>query len=196
MKIVVLTHKNVVEVIKEAVKTLKEGKVVIAPTDTVYGIMGLAFDPKVVERIFVIKQRSLEKPVALFVRDIEMAKELAQIDSAQEDLLQTYWPGAVTFVLKAKQKLSPLIVKDDKIGLRIPDHPILQDILRQLNLPLAQSSANISCEPTPSSAKEIREIFARQKDKPDLIIDGGQLPLNQPSTVLDITVLPPKVLRG
>lgn len=128
------------------------------------------------ERIFLIKQRQLEKPIALFVKSIEDAKELAQINQEQEELMRNYWPGAVTFILKAKQKLSPLIVKDDKIGLRMPDHPLLQAIFRELNLPLAQSSTNLSQKPTPNSAKEIVEIFSKQKEKPDLIIDDGQLP--------------------
>lgn len=173
--------------LKRAVKAIREGKVVVCPTDTVYGLVCDVTNKKAVEKLFKIKKRSRRKPVPIFVKDIKMAKKLAQISPEQEEFLNKVWPGKVTVVLKSKNK--------GKIGLRIPNHNWLLSLAKQLKRPLTGTSANISGKPPSTKIREVLRQLKNQKYKPDLVIDAGNLKLSNPSRVIDLTIWPPKILR-
>lgn len=173
--------------LKKAVKAIREGKILVCPTDTVYGLVCDTANKKAVEKLFKIKKRSRNKPIPIFVRDIKMAKKLAKIDKEQELFLKQVWPGKVTVVLKSKDK--------DKIGLRIPKYKWLLGLVEQLNRPLTGTSANISGRPASIKIKEVLRQFRGQKHQPDLIINAGDLKKSKPSIVIDLTVWPPKILR-
>ena len=119
----------------------------------------------------------------VFIEDIKMAKELAEISKEQELILKKYWPGKYTFILRAKNKT---------IALRVPKHKFLNDLLKKINKPLAQTSVNISGQPALNNIKEITEQFGA---KVDLIIDGGNLPQKKPSKIIDLTAGNGQVLR-
>lgn len=188
---------------------LKQGKVVLFPTDTVYGFLADATNKKAVKKIFKIKKRPLEKPLPLFVKDIKMAKVFAKICPQQEKFLKIIWSsgshfqknesskGKVTVILegrKTKEKIYS--TRKDTIALRIPCYQPLNLLLNQLDFPLAQTSANISGKPASGRIKEIIKEFKEQENQPDLIVNAGNLPHNKPSTIIDLTTIPPKILRS
>ena len=198
MKIIELSLRNRQKAVKEAVKALKKEKVIVCPTDTVYGLMADATRKKAVEKIFKIKKRPKNKFLPIFVKDIKTAKELAEINKIQEIFLKKSWPGKITAVLKRKkEKESRKIygVGKKTIALRIPDYKLIKIFLEELKRPLAETSANISGQPSPVGIKDILKQFKGRKLKPDLIINGGDFPKNKSSAVIDLTILPPKTLR-
>ena len=103
MEILKLEPENLAETIKKAAKSIKEGRIIILPTDTVYGFVADATNKKAVEKLFKIKKRKKEKPIPIFVKNIEMAKKLVLIDKEQEKFLKKVWPGKVTVVLERKK---------------------------------------------------------------------------------------------
>jgi len=201
MKIIKFTGKNFTEVNKIVVKSIREGGVVVFPTDTVYGLVGDAQNGKAVRKIFKIKKRPKNKPLPIFISDIKMAKEIAYIDKKQEKFLKKVWPGKITAVLKSKVQSSKSKiygVDKDTIALRIPKYGLLLNLVKQLNRPLAQTSANISGRPAPWDMEEILKQFAGKKYQPDLIVrrlTSNNSAKNKPSKIIDLTVFPPKILR-
>ena len=191
MKIIKVSSKN----LNEAVKVIKKGGVVVFPTDTVYGLIADAKNKTAVKKIFKVKKRSFKKPLPVFVKDLKMAKGLVKIDKKQEKILKKCWPGKVTVILKAKLTKFPkgIISKDKKIGLRIPDYKFLNILLRKLNRPLAETSANISGKRASIKIKEVFKQFERRRYQPDLVFDGGNLRISLPSTVVDLIDF--KILR-
>jgi L-threonylcarbamoyladenylate synthase len=182
--------------IKKIAGLLREGGVIICPTDTVYGLLADATNQKAVDKIFKIKKRPRNKPIPIFVKDIKMAKRIARVSPLQEKFLKSVWPGDTTVVLKPRVKMPMGIGKVKKeIGLRIPDHKIVSRLLSKINFPLTGTSANISGQPSSTKIKDILSQFKNQKYLPDLVIDEGNLPKNKPSTIIDLTHNPPKIIR-
>ncbi|MEK7664814.1 MAG: L-threonylcarbamoyladenylate synthase [Patescibacteria group bacterium] len=185
--------------LKIATETIKKGGVITCPTDTVYGFLADASNKKAVEKIFKIKKRPKTKPLAIFVKDIKTAKEIAEIDKRQEKILKKHWPGKFTFVLGVRSgsdpRLTLLVMNKKTIAIRIPKHKFIQDLLKKINKPLSQTSVNISGMPEMKSVKEIIALFKKQKNKPDLIIDGGNLLKSKPSKIIDLTRRREKILR-
>lgn len=191
--------------ISKIVKELKRGKVIVCPTDTVYGLIADATNKKAVERVFKIKKRPKNKALPIFVKDIKMAKDLAEINEKQEKFLKKAWPGKVTVILKLKtqkskakstiKKLKVYGIEKKTIALRIPKYKLVLDLLKKINKPLTGTSANISGEPASTNIKEILKQFKRKKYQPDLVIDTGNLPKSKSSTIIDLTTFPPKILR-
>lgn len=195
MEILKLSWRNLAEIIKRVSKSIGQGKVVVCPTDTVYGLVADATNKKAVEKLFRIKKRNSKKPIPIFVRDIEAAKKLAQIDKKQEKLLNKVWPGKITIALRREKGQKIYGIDKKTIALRIPNYRFLNTLLKKLNRPLTGTSANISGEPALTKIREIINQFKDRKHQPDLIIDAGNLPKNKPSTVIDLTGKKPKILR-
>jgi len=181
--------------VEEVLQSLKEGKVVAFPTDTVYGLLADATNKDVVGRVFQIKDREEGKSLPVFVKDIEMAKDLAQISEEQEKFLEDVWPGKVTVVLQSKGKLPEELEMDGRVALRIPDYELVNTILEKLNVPVTGTSANVSGKPSCQSAQEVVAQFKERKDQPDLVLNAGQLPESKPSTIIDITKKKHKIIR-
>ncbi len=196
MIILKLNQKNFKNIVGMAVRLIKEGKVLIFPTDTVYIPVADATSKKAVRKVFLIKERSPKKPIPVFVKDIKMAKEIAKIDKKQEKFLKSAWPGKTTAVLNRKKAKIRLYGVDKKtIALRIPNFKPVNFLLEKLDKPLVGTSANISGQPASGNLKEVLRQFRGKKHQPDLIVDAGVLP-GKPSKVLDLTVWPPKILRA
>ncbi|MDD2731919.1 MAG: L-threonylcarbamoyladenylate synthase [Candidatus Pacebacteria bacterium] len=186
------------EIIKRALRVLKNQGAVVFPTDTVYGLLSDAANKRAVEKVFKIKKRKRTKPFPVFVKDIKTAKRLAVIDGRQEKILRKHWPGRFTFILKAKNncKLAEqTIAKDNTIGIRAPDYRLVNILIKKFNKPLIGTSANISDKPCSTKIKEVIIQFISSKYQPDLIIDNGNLRYNKPSRVIDLTGKKEKVLR-
>ena len=220
MRILKLKKRNLSDATKEAVKAIKVGLVLVCPTDTVYGLVCDARNRKAIRRLFEIKKRSKEKPISIFVKDLKMAKKFARINERQEEFLKKVWfthsnfniqkrkqlvkitpkiwvsRGAVTAVLKSRKILPEEIsAGKDTIGVRIPNHKFVLDLIDKTNRPLAQSSANISGRPPSTKIKEVLDQFRGQRHQPDLIIDAGNLKKAKPSMVIDLTGSKPRILR-
>ena len=179
---------------KEITKLIKQGKVIVCPTDTVYGLIADAANKKAVEKIFKIKKRSLKKPVPIFVKNINQAKKLAKINKNQEKFLKVAWPGKVTVVLERKK--SKIYGVDKKtIALRIPKYRLVNAILKEANLPLIGTSANVSNNPSQTQIKKVISQLKKQKHQPDLIVDAGDLKPSKPSTVINLIAPEPVILR-
>jgi len=179
-----------------ATQLIKEGKVIVCPTDTVYGLICDALNEKAISKLFKIKKRPPEKPIPVFVKDMKMARKLAYIGKNQEKFLKKVWPGKVTVVLRAKGKPPKGIVSsENKIGLRILNYQLINILLKKLKQPLTATSANISARLASTKIKKIVNQFKKTKLKPDLIIDAGNLKPSKPSTVVDLTGPKLKILR-
>jgi L-threonylcarbamoyladenylate synthase len=212
MKIIKPTKDN----LNKTIEFINKGGVVVCPTDTVYGFLADAGNKKAVEKIFKIKKRPKDKPLPIFVADLKMAKQIAEIDSdpafaeasagKQEKILKKYWPGKFTFILKLKQKnkkdqigqfhrIVPMAIAENKtIALRLPKYKFLNDLLKKNGEPLAQTSVNISGQPPLAKISEIIEQFGKNK-LIGLIIDAGNLPKSNPSKIIDLTENKNKILR-
>ncbi len=181
--------------IEKAVNFIKRGGVVIFPTDTVYGFIADAGNKKAVENIFRIKKRSRKKPLAVFVKNIEVAKQLAEINNKQEKILKQYWPGRFTFVLKRKKINKKLYGLDkNSLALRVPNYKPLNDLLRKINKPLVQTSVNVSGKKPLNKVKEIITQFKNSKI-PIILINAGDLKNPKPSQIIDLTKTKNRLIR-
>jgi len=199
LTIIKTKSKNLKELVKIANQAIKKGKIIILPTDTVYGLICDTTNRTAIERLFKIKKRKSSKAIPIFIKNIKTAKDLAWVDKKQEGFLKKVWPGKVTAVLKAKNKKrfpKGIISKDEKIGLRISNYKFLNQILTKANLPLTATSANISGKPASTKIKDVISQFENQKFKPDLIFNGGDLKKSKPSKVIDLTGEKLKILRN
>ena len=177
---------------KEALAFLRAGKVVVFPTDTVYGLLADATNKKAVERVFTIKRRSRMKFFPLFVGTMRMAKQIAAISRSQERFLRSRWPGAFTAVLRRKKSsLKFYGISKETIALRISGSSQLRSLVRLLGKPIIATSANLSGK---SPCSTIRETRKQLGTKPDLFVDGGRLH-SRPSRIVDMTKKPYRTLR-
>ncbi len=195
LKIIKLVEGNYKAIVSSAEKILRQGGLIVGPSDTIYGIYANAFDKEAVRKIFKVKNRSSEKALPLFVKDIATARKLAYIDDHKARFLERIWPGSVTVVFYKKDIIPGLVTGGkETVGLRVPAHPFLQELLSRLDFPLVQTSANISGNEPIRSAEEVREQWKKEKAVA-LIIDGGEL-AQQPSTVVDFSKDEPIILRS
>lgn len=179
----------------EAVRILEKGGVVICRTDTVYGFLADATNKKAIEKIYKIKKRPKQKPLPIFVKDIKMAKTFAKIDKKQEKILKKHWPGKFTFILKRKPNEIIYGARESTIAIRVPRYEFLNDLLKKINKPLAQTSVNISGEKSLSNIKDIIENF-KEENKISLIINGGNIKKAKSSKIVDLREPEIKVLRS
>ena len=195
MEIISLTPQNGQKVVEYAARAIKFGKVVAAPTDTVYGLLADATNKKAAARVFAIKQRAESRYLPIFVKNMAMAKKLAKISLKFEKILDEKWPGQFTFIFYRKKNTKLFGVENKTIALRIPHHPFVNSLLETLNTPLTGTSANISGQPSSTKIDAVIGQFQNSKVKPDLIINAGDLPASRSSTIIDLTQAAPKIIR-
>ena len=202
MKILKLNSKSFAKIIRKVIKEIKDGKVIILPTDTVYGLICDATNKKAVRKIFKIKKRPKNKPLPIFVKDMVMAKKIAEINKKQENFIKKVWPGKVTVRLKRTLRRGPgqariklYGVDKETIALRIPKYKFLNSLLKEINIPLAQTSVNISGQPTITDVKDILKIFKNNKYQPDLAVYNNGSKNCLPSKIFDLTKNKIKILR-
>lgn len=169
--------------ILQASELLDAGELVVFPTDTVYGLAARPDRPKAIERLFHTKGRSNEVPIAVLVRDVQQASSIANFSERALKLTEKFWPGSLTIVVSRAADFEADIGGDgDTVGVRAPDHPVAQDLLR-LSGPLVTTSANRSGEATPETVDAIAAIFG---DSVSLYLDAGSAHAEGPSTVVAI----------
>jgi len=181
------------EVIDEVADAIRQGAVVVYPTETLYGLGANPFSPAAVKRLCQIKGRQHDKPIPFLIKDVQMLEALVEeVPSIGTVLIERYWPGPLTLVFRAKHGLpDPLFGVDGKIGVRVSSHPIARMLVEALGTPLTATSANRAGGEDLIDVRAIIQSFDRDVD---LLIDGGSVP-GVGSTVVDLSVTPPKILR-
>lgn len=184
------------EKIQQIVKALKQGKTVVIPTDTAYGLAACALDTKAVRKVFAIKKRPLNNPISVIVRDLNMAKKIAYFDNRAKRIFKKFLPGPITLVVPKKKIVPDILTSGQpKVGIRISFDKVTRAIMKKINFPITATSANISRRKVPYSKEEVLYQYKGKRKKPDLIVDAGKLPKIKPSTVVDLTSKKPKILR-
>ena len=180
--------------IEQAAKLIKHGELVAVPTETVYGLAGNGLDSEAVGKIYEVKGRPPVKPLALMIPDSgKMELYCEDVPEQAKKLAESFWPGPLTIVLKAKSVV-PEIVRagGNTVALRCPDHPLTLELLSKAQLPLAAPSANPSGEPSSKSADKVIEYF---DGKISAVIDGGECGIGTESTIIDMSATPYRILR-
>jgi len=183
------------ESIAEAAALLRAGDLVAFPTETVYGLGADALSDRAVARVFAVKGRPRFNPLIVHVADADEAARLVALDERARRLANRFWPGPLTLVLSRLpgSGLSLLVSAGlDTVAVRAPDHPVAQALLRAGGRPIAAPSANVSGRISPTRAEDVQSELG---DRVGLILDGGPCRIGIESTVLDLTVDPPALLR-
>lgn len=169
--------------IAEAAQIIKNGGLVIFPTETVYGVGANGLDEKAVANIFKAKGRKTDNPLILHISDYNMLNEIAaDIKPLEHKLMDAFWPGPLTIILH-KKSIVPNIVSAclDTVGIRMPSNKIAQELIKLSGVPIAAPSANISGKPSGTNISDIKDEF---ENKVDYFIDGGDTEVGLESTVV------------
>jgi len=182
------------DVIGQAVEALRRGGLVAFPTDTLYALGADALAADAVERVLTVKGRARGKPLSVLVPSVEAIAALGvSLTEGVRDVLRAFWPGPLTVVVKASGKFpTVLTAATGTVGLRIPAGAVAQAILAEFGRPVIGTSANKAGGADPGDAKTVQRAIGGQID---LILDGGRVALGVPSTVLDCTAEPARILR-
>lgn len=182
------------EKVQTAADFLKKGGLVAFPTETVYGLGADALNAKAVRSLFEAKKRPLDNPPIVHVENINDVYKLAlQVPPETEKLMKEFWPGPLTLVFKHADTVPEVTVAGlNTIAIRMPQHKVALELIRESNCPIAAPSANLAGKPSPTSAKH---VFDDLNGRIDAILDGGSTYIGVESTVLDMSVNPPMVLR-
>lgn len=172
------------KVIEFAASVLRNGGLVAFPTETVYGLGANSLNTDAIKKLYEIKKRPENKPFTLHISTIDMVKNLGcDVSGFAEKLIQKYWPGPLTLILKSGNK---------KIGFRMPKNSIAKDLISKAGIPVAAPSANLSGGMPPGDAGEIpKELI----NNIDLVLDSGKTEFGKESTIVDLTSAPYKILR-
>ncbi|MDD3531774.1 MAG: L-threonylcarbamoyladenylate synthase [Candidatus Shapirobacteria bacterium] len=194
MKIVKIKHQNQKKIIEKAVCVLKEGGLVIYPTETCYGAGVDATNPEAVDKLWHYKKERGNKPVLVAVADQAMAQKYAHLTPPAKKIFRQYLPGPVSLVINGRGLVDSRIESSlGTLGIRVPNHQLILALIKKLNRPLTSTSANVSGQPNPYSIDEI--LKQTNQNLIDLIIDQGTLPSRPPSTLVDMTGNKIKILR-
>ncbi len=179
---------------KEAQSLLAAGGILAVPTDTYYALAAHPFKEEALTRLFALKQRPGGKPILLLVATQEMVSQVArEVPEVGRRLMARFWPGPLTIILPARPELPQLVTGGTgTVGVRQPRHAITCDLVAALGWPVTGTSANRAGQPALTRATEVEEQFGEEVD---LILDAGPCPGGQPSTVVDVSCTPPRLVR-
>ena len=180
--------------IEKAARIIKKGGLVAFPTETVYGLGANALNKKAVKKIFEAKKRPLDNPIIVHIADFkDLFKLTKKIPKIVKNLAKIFWPGPLTLVL-FKKKIVPneVTAGSDTVAIRMPKNKIALELIKASGFPIAAPSANLAGRPSPTTAWHVFEDLGK---KIDLILDGGPTKVGVESTVVDLTVKPPLILR-
>ena len=184
-KYINLENKLDYEELKIPAKIIKEGGIVIFPTETVYGIGTNGLDKEAIKKLYEVKQRPLNKPISLLVSNIEMVNQVAKnISKLEYKIMQNFFPGPLTIILEKKDIVPDILTANtNTVGIRMPSGEIARKLIEYAGIPIATPSANISGKPSGTNIKDIQKDFA---GKVDCFIDNGESKLGIPSTIVRV----------
>jgi L-threonylcarbamoyladenylate synthase len=190
----IVTEEYPEEELKKIVSVLKKDGVIVYPTETFYGLGANCLSPRAVEKIFALKGRDRSKPLLVVVSDRDMLESLVtEVPPVAEALIVKYWPGPLTLIFRANRLLPREFTGAGKtVGVRLPAHEGLIDLVKEAGFPITATSANISGEDEISDPQKVMDIFT---GKVNCIVDGGKTKGGHPSTVVDLTSPKPRILR-
>jgi L-threonylcarbamoyladenylate synthase len=172
------------EIIQKAAEILWLGGTVVYPTETLYGLAANIYDDTAVQKVFAIKQRSLEKRISVAFASLKQVERLAIFSKEAKALAKKFLPGPLTLILPLREEYYNIsLVADTSIGVRIPDNKVALSLLHETKFPITATSANLSGGEDPVEVKDVEPIA----DKVDLILDAGRCKIGLPSTVVDAT---------
>jgi L-threonylcarbamoyladenylate synthase len=179
--------------IARAATMLAAGKLVAFPTDTVYGVAAVASRPDAVARLYAAKNRPRDKAIPILLADAEDLEIVASTVSDHVcELVARFWPGGLTLILPKSDIVPPEVSPRSSVAVRLPDLALTRHIISAAESPLAVTSANRSGQPSPCTATA---VMAQLNGRISLVLDGGACPGGIPSTILDCTIDPPRILR-
>jgi L-threonylcarbamoyladenylate synthase len=178
----------------DAAEIIRRGGLVAFPTETVYGLGANALDAAAVSRIYEAKGRPASSPLIVHVADREMARSIAaDWPPLADKLADRFWPGPLTLIVKKSSAIPDIVTAGlDSVGIRMPEHPVALELIRQAGVPIAAPSANRFMQLSPTTAEHVRSGLG---DRVDLVLDGGPTAVGIESTVLSLVRQPPAVLR-
>jgi L-threonylcarbamoyladenylate synthase len=181
-------------ILKKVITFIRNGKTVAFPTETFYALGVSAYNEAAIEKVFTIKGRDYTIPLPLIIEGENMLREVAaEIPAIAHPLIQAFWPGGLTLIFKASPKVPAILTAHTgTIALRQSSHPLARLLVAGARFPITATSANLSGNKSCSSAPEVAESLG---NKVDLIIDGGQTEGLLPSTIVDLTATPPRIVR-
>lgn len=182
------------EKLKAMSEKIRNGNIVVFPTETVYGIGTNGLNEESIKKLYEIKQREFNKPISLLVSDVNMIKELTKdITEIEYKLIEAFCPGPFTIILKKKDIVPNILTSNgDTVGIRMPENEIARKLVKYSGVPVAAPSANISGKP---SGIEIEDIVKDFEGKVEYFIDGGKSKLGIGSTIVRVIDGMPKILR-
>lgn len=172
---------------------LQAGELIAFPTDTVYGLGCDPYNPEAIAKLFTVKERDLDKGIPILVADMsDLPKVCADIPEAAARLIRYFWPGALTVIVPRHPQLPTSLSPNDSIAVRMPAHTVARNIIRHAGGALATTSANRSGEPPALDSKMAWDIL---QGKIAAVVDGYHAYHAAASTIIDCTVIPPRILR-
>jgi L-threonylcarbamoyladenylate synthase len=179
----------------QAASVIRAGGLVAFPTETFYGLGANALDAAAVARVFHVKGRPADKPLLVLVDSQVMAETVvAAVPPGAGALMARYWPGPLTIILRARPHLpEALTAGTGTVGVRISSHPLAWALVREAGVPVTAPSANPHGGPSPRTAEAVRAGLGTLVD---LVLDGGTTPGGPPSTLVDATTVPMRVVRA
>jgi len=193
--VVVYVHPSHLDelLLERIAEKVRAGRIVVYPTDTVYGVGSNPFLEEAVLRVYRVKKRPLDKPLPVLVSSVEAAEEVVYMTREARLLAEAFWPGALTLVLRARENVPGVLhAGTGKVGVRMPDHSVALSLIDKCCGALVGTSANIHGRPAPRNALEALEQLG---EGVDYVIDSGPSPGGVPSTVIDLAAWPPRLLR-
>lgn len=194
LMLIKISENNLAEVLRKAVAVINDGGIVAYPTETFYGL-GVKFDDEAsLRKLYELKRRPEEKPMPLIIGDRKSLSMIAgDVNEIAESLMDKFWPGPLTLILKTKKGLSKyLTAGTGRVAVRIPGESFALHLAGEAGFPITATSANPSGMPPSDDAETVKKYFG---DKIDLIIDGGKTPGGLPSTIVDVTEKKIKIVR-
>lgn len=186
-------HASEPDAIKLTAALLKEGELVAFPTDTLYGVGAIAFHGAAVQRLYQVKQRSLEKGIPVLLADMaDLAKVASYVPRSAQSLIERFWPGPLTLVVPKHPDLPPVISPNDGVAVRIPDNGVGRALIRAAGGAVATSSANLSGKPPACTAAEVLRWLGGQIAA---VLDDGPCPAGVASTIVDCRGEVPFIVR-
>lgn len=173
-------------ILTEAVRVLKAGGIVAHPTDTCYGLAADIRNPDAIKKVFAIKQIPLPRSISIIVNSLDEAERFAVIDEETRLLAEKFLPGALTLVVPQRPYRWALPSTNESIGIRIPNCAVSRALAKELGAPITTTSANITGQEPSFSGKEVMGYFEQAIEKPDLLLNAGELSSTVPSTVIRI----------
>ncbi len=185
MKIIKEENLNLDEIVEE----LRQGAVIVYPTETCYGLGCDASNQAAVDKIFAIKKRQKDKALLVIADDPSTMINYVEWNEQLEQISEKYWPGPLTVVVETRPNcgLATGVEAEDKtVAFRITDHPLASTLSKVLGKPIVSTSANIAAAESPYDIESVRKMFEGMDQQPDVVIDSGILPHKIPSTIIKL----------